>query len=81
MNGGQFKGVSILNETSIELMHSPQTSEYEGFAWGLDWPGLLENTTLDGYVGTGFGGRNYMLYSPNETIGVVLLTNMFDFRY
>jgi len=81
MNGGEFQGVRILNTTSIGLMHSPQISAYEGFGWALDFPGYVSSTILDGYIGTGYGVRNYMLCSPIENIGVVLFMNMFDFRY
>ena len=81
MNGGEFKGVRILNTTSIELMHSPKVLWYQGFGWGLDYPGYVSSTVLDGYIGTGYGVRTYMLCSPTENIGVVLLMNMFDFRY
>lgn len=81
MYGGEFNGVRILNATSIDLMHSPQTSVNEGFAWALDLPGYVASTVLDGSIGTGYGVRNYMVFSPTEDIGVVLLMNMFDFRY
>ena len=81
MYGGEFQGVRILNTTSIDLMHSPKVLWYQGFGWNLDYPGYIDSTVLDGYVGAGYGVRTYMLCSPTEDIGVMLLMNMFDFRY
>jgi hypothetical protein len=47
----------------------------------LDYPGYLDSTALDGFVGTGYGVMNFMLCCTSEDVGVVLLMNMFDFRY
>ena len=81
MNEGEFKGVRILNETSIELMHSPQASDDEGFAWTLSRYSLISDPRIEGFGGNGYGARSYMQYSPNQKIGVVLLMNMYDQKY
>ncbi len=81
MNGGEFEGVRILNETSVELMHSPQASNDEGFGWSLSRPSLISNPRIEGFGGNGFGAKSYMQYSPNQKIGVVLLMNMFNRGY
>ena len=81
MNEGEFKGVRILNETSIELMHSPQAAKDEGFAWILSRHELISEPRIEGFGGIGYGARSYMNYSPDQKVGVVLLTNIYDHRY
>lgn len=81
MNEGEFSGVRILNETSIELMHSPQASNDDGFAWSLSRHELIDNPRIEGFSGIGFGVRSYLHYSPNQKVGVVLLMNMYGQKY
>jgi CubicO group peptidase (beta-lactamase class C family) len=81
MNEGEFDGIRILNQTSVELMHSPQASNDEGFAWTLSRNELISDPRIEGFGGIGFGARSYMQYSPKENVGVVLLMNTYDQKY
>jgi CubicO group peptidase (beta-lactamase class C family) len=81
MNNGEFNGVRILNETSVELMHSPQASNDEGFAWSLSRPNIISDPRIEGFGGIGYGARSYMHYSPAKKVGVLLLMNMYDQAY
>ncbi|NPD88217.1 MAG: beta-lactamase family protein [Asgard group archaeon] len=80
MNEGIFNGVRLLNETTVELMHSSHADDY-GLGWFLERPDLIAEPRIEGFGGLGYGARSYMQFNANQRVGVVLLTNMFDQRY
>jgi len=73
LNQGEYNGVSILNATTIELMHTEVDYSKLGLGWWVrETFGLLKD--YQGHPGgphNGFYCANYMRYS----LGVVLLLN------
>ncbi|MFX1511149.1 MAG: serine hydrolase domain-containing protein [Promethearchaeota archaeon] len=78
MNEGEWNSIQILNDTTVELMHTDQ-----GNGFGLGWLtpySALGYPSLEGHTGGGWGFHSYMFINSIESIGVILFVNQ-DFRY
>jgi CubicO group peptidase (beta-lactamase class C family) len=83
-NGGIYDGVRILNETSIEQMHSIQYPGYfdsEIYNHGFGW---YQHTKTDGETYGGHGGRHNgagseMVIRYSDKTGILLFWNQFSF--
>jgi len=82
MNKGVWNGVRILNESTIELMHSVQypnstQSFYDNnLQHGLGWIHLnLSGEMWQGYNGGAIGYCCNMMFKESSNIGVIMLSN------
>ncbi len=69
MNGGIFNGVRILNESTIEEMHTVQYPHIEPGEYGLGWIiGEVYDGRVEGHDGSTLGFTSGMyFYSPNNS--------------
>ena len=81
MNGGIYKDVRILNESTVELMH---TRHYppndQGFGYGLGWiinEKLFRKKTI-GHSGGWPGVHTQMTFRPDDKTGILIFTNSYD---
>jgi CubicO group peptidase (beta-lactamase class C family) len=81
MNNGTYEDVQILNNSSIELMHSIQyydsnSSDVLNFDYGLGW--MLYNFSgyrYQGHDGDTFGFSARMTFSETNNTGIILFFN------
>ncbi len=81
MNGGIYKDVRILNESTVELMH---TAHYpindKGYGYGLGWSikeKLLHKKEI-GHSGGWPGVHTQMTYRPDDKTAILIFTNSYD---
>lgn len=78
MNGGVYKDVRILKESTVELMHSEHyQSNNRGWDYGLGWI-IQENANGEkefGHSGGWLGVHTLMTVRSDEKTGVIILTN------
>jgi len=80
MNGGIYNGVRILNESTIEEMHTVQYPHIEPSEYGLGWEiGEVYDGIVEGHGGSTLGFNSGMyFYSPNnstEKYGLIYFWN------
>ena len=87
INGGIYNGIRILNESSINEMHSLQYPDYyEGnVSYGFGWyfmpylPGELSPGNkcfkYEGHGGAHVGAWTLMKLRSNDSVGIILLSN------
>lgn len=80
MNGGEYNGVKILKNDTVELMFTLQypSDNYRGY--GLGWQIFLnhndsENSSRIGHNGGMPGSQTYMFYHVFEDVGIIMFTN------
>jgi len=81
MNGGKYKDVKILNETTIELMHTSYYPQGKNkWNYGLGW--ILDNTICGkekiGHSGGWPGVQTLVSMRPYKDIAIIIFTNCFD---
>lgn len=79
MNGGVWNGVRILQESTVEMMHTAQFSPRDTYNYGLGWSitnKLFEKTY--GHSGGYVGVHNLVTIDPEEDIAVLLFANELD---
>jgi CubicO group peptidase (beta-lactamase class C family) len=81
INGGVYNGVRILNESTIDLMHTVQypsdPRNLGGSRWGLGWQikeGFGKTTKL-GHGGDGLASHANMMFLKDKKVGVIYFTN------
>jgi CubicO group peptidase (beta-lactamase class C family) len=80
MNGGVYKGVRILNESTVELMHTAHFSQDDKYNYGLGWQitrksfGKIQIGHSGGYV----GAHDIVTIKPEKNIAVILFSNELD---
>jgi CubicO group peptidase (beta-lactamase class C family) len=80
MNGGVWNGVRILNESTVDLMHTAHFSPDDFINYGLGWqianPLIRKNRYehSGGYV----GASTFATIIPDDNIAIVLFTNEMD---
>jgi len=74
MNGGVWNGVRILNESNIELMHSPQFSNYELYGLGFQFTDYKFQKNMIGHNGY---PSTRMFFRPEDQTGVIIFDNSF----
>lgn len=74
INNGVYKGQVILENSTVQLMLTPQLPFQPniGLIW---WKSLIGGRTVWGHNGVDFGARAMMQFDPSTNIGVVVLTN------
>lgn len=81
MNGGLYDGVRILEEETVELMHTLQypenNSTYSGYGlgWKIFWNYDYNTSRRVGHTGAMPGSLTYMFYFPHNNTGVIFFTN------
>ncbi len=82
MNGGVWNGVRILEEETVEEMHTiqpPGNSDpfnyYYGLAWLYQEFPFVFDITFSGHTGESIGVGTMMFYIPDENIGIIFFTN------
>ena len=81
MNDGEYNDVRILEEETVELMH---TIQYTNSRYGLGWIVNSKDNgrTLEGHTGGAPGGTALMMMSTFENIGVIFFINYYrDFYH
>jgi CubicO group peptidase (beta-lactamase class C family) len=82
MNGGVWNGVRILNESTVDLMHtdhfSPQSPDY-GLGWFVTNPLIGKKTYW--HSGGHTGVFTAVTISPDDDIGIIFFTNEGDPKY
>jgi len=80
MNGGEYNGVHILKNDTVQLMFTLQypSDGYRGY--GLGWQIFLghndsENNLRIGHSGGMPGSQTYMFYHVSEGVGIIMLAN------
>jgi CubicO group peptidase (beta-lactamase class C family) len=80
MNGGVWNGVRILEESTVDLMHTSHFSPKEKYNYGLGWSitnrliGKDEYGHSGGYVGV----HDLVTIIPKDDIAVILFSNELD---
>ena len=81
MNKGIYKDVRILNETTVELMHTTHyPSNNQGFGYGLGWfinEGIFGKKTI-GHSGGWPGVHTQIIFRPDDNTGILIFTNSYD---
>jgi len=74
INNGWFNGQEILENTTVELMLTPQVPFQPniGLIW---WKNTIGGRIVWGHNGADFGARAMMYFDPTTHIGVVVLCN------
>ena len=78
MNHGIYNGVTILNDSTVDLMLTvhKQVGTYDN--WGLMWHNaILNNRSLWGHTGAWYGGATAMFFYPEEDWGIIVLYNRY----
>jgi CubicO group peptidase (beta-lactamase class C family) len=79
MNGGVWNGIRILNESTIELMHTAHFSPSDKYNYGLGWE--VTNKPFQktyGHSGGYVGALNLVTIVPADNTAVILFTNALD---
>ena len=79
MNGGVWNGVRILNESTVQLMHTAQFSPSDTYNYGLGWE--VTNKPFQktyGHSGGYVGALNLITIRPEYNTAVILFTNALD---
>jgi CubicO group peptidase (beta-lactamase class C family) len=83
MNGGVYNEVRILNESTVELMHSIQYEDslFEGNGFGLGWIdfGEFYGMNLHGHTGRVPGGTSAIYINESNDFAILCLTNRYVF--
>jgi len=80
MNGGVYKGVRILNNTTVELMQKAHFSPEDEHNYGLGWSlkkkpfGKIEISHSGGYVGV----HDLVKIKPEKDIAMIFFSNELD---
>ena len=81
MNGGLYKDTRVLEEETVELMHTLQYSDngYNYSGYGLGWRIFRDygddNSRRIGHTGAIPGTLTYMFYHTSSNIGIIFFTN------
>ena len=81
MNGGVYNDVRILEEETVELMHTLQYPDNNrsysayGLGWKIFWNYDYNKSRKIGHTGAMPGSFTYMYYQPHNNTGVIFFTN------
>lgn len=80
MNGGKYNDVRLLNETTVELIHTTHYLSSNGWNYGLGW--IIDKTFLGkkeiSHSGGWPGVHTLVTIRPDEDIAVIIFTNCLD---
>jgi CubicO group peptidase (beta-lactamase class C family) len=79
MNGGSFKGKSILKKKTVEKMLSLQMpgDSHQGLTWHIyEWDSpMVSNATIWGHTGGDPGITTYLFFDPVSRLGMITFQN------
>ncbi len=79
MNGGVWNGVRILNQSTVEMMHTAHFSPSDKYNYGLGWQ--ITNKLFDktyGHSGGYVGALDLVTIDPHDQTAVLLFSNALD---
>jgi CubicO group peptidase (beta-lactamase class C family) len=79
MNGGVWNGIRILNESTVELMHTAHFSPNDKYNYGLGWQ--VTNTASEksyGHSGGYVGVLSLVTIIPDDDTAVIFFSNALD---
>lgn len=79
MNGGVWNGIRILNQSTVEMMHSAHFSPSDKYNYGLGWQ--ITNKVFEknyGHSGGYVGALDLVTIDPKDNIAVLLFSNALD---
>ncbi|PNX52459.1 MAG: hypothetical protein BV458_09480 [Thermoplasmata archaeon M9B2D] len=79
MNGGVWNDVRILNQSTVEMMHSAHFSPSDRYNYGLGWQ--ITNKVFQktyGHSGGYVGALDLVTIHPKDNIAVLLFSNALD---
>jgi len=79
MNGGVWNGIRILNQSTVELMHTAHFSPTDKYNYGLGWE--VTNKPFKktyGHSGGYVGFLNLVTIKPNDNTAVIFFSNALD---
>ena len=75
MNGGVYNGVRILEEETVEKMHTIQYHSHKySFQYGLGWQ-IWNNGESIGHTGGLYGVSTNMKFRVSDNVGIIFFTN------
>jgi CubicO group peptidase (beta-lactamase class C family) len=75
MNGGNYKGVTIISKKSSALMQTP-IADVEGYGLAIsNLNDLIPGKMMTGHTGSAYGLYSAMFFNPKEKFGIVVITN------
>lgn len=83
MNNGTYQNTSILNESTIKLMHTiqyPESLNYSYRQYGLGWFIFADENNdyrREGHTGSILGGVSFMFFNPFLNAGVIFFVNQY----
>jgi CubicO group peptidase (beta-lactamase class C family) len=80
MNGGEYRGVRILQNDTVKLMFTLQYPGNEFIRYGLGWEIYTSHNESDVILRIGHNGgmpsvQTYMFYHVSEDAGIIILEN------
>ena len=75
MNGGVYKGIRILEEETLALMHTIQPNNTIGYGLAWEQARLSPHLLASGHSGDLPGADTWMLYNQTQDCGVIYLAN------
>jgi CubicO group peptidase (beta-lactamase class C family) len=76
MNGGVYKDVRILNESTVKMMHSPQYDDYKDYCLGFYNASYIHGKRIVGHNGWPY---NKMYFIPSDNMGFIVFSNCVGF--
>lgn len=79
MNGGVWNGIRILNQSTVDLMHTAHFSPSDKYNYGLGWQ--ITNKPFEknyGHSGGYVGALDLVTIDPADNIAVLLFSNALD---
>jgi len=78
MNDGEYNGVRILNKSTIELMHTIQPPEKNGWQYGLGWIvwEMPDGVNYSGHYGAVWGYYTCMKIRESDNSAVIYFMNI-----
>lgn len=79
MNGGVWNGVRILNQSTVEMMHTAHFSPRDKYNYGLGWQ--ITNKVFEknyGHSGGYVGALDLVTINPKDNTAVLLFSNALD---
>jgi len=75
MNGGNYKGVTIISKKSSAFMQTP-IADVEGYGLAIsNLNDLIPGKMMTGHTGSAYGLYSAMFFNPKEKFGIVVITN------
>lgn len=78
MNGGVYKEVRILNESTVKIMHSSQYDDYKEYGLGFFNASYIRDKKIVGHNGWPY---NKMYFIPSEDMGFIVISHSVGYPF